>query len=137
MPITTWPIDKRIDVGDKQTATILVVEDDADVCMAVVETLESTGYHVLSARDGPEALAALEKAQGIDLMFSDLVMPHGMSGFELVGEARRLRPNLRILLTSGYAAQSARGAKFPLIKKPYRLADLVRCINEALGGGSA
>lgn len=122
---------------DEPTATILVVEDDADVCMAVVETLELSGYRVLSARDGPEALAALEREQGIDLMFSDLVMPRGMSGFELVDEARRLRPHLRILLTSGYATQPPRGASFPLIKKPYRRADLVRRINEALRGEPA
>ncbi len=120
-----------------QPATILVVEDDADIRDAVVETLQSSGYRVLSARDGPEALSVLHKDPRIDLMFSDVVMPHGISGLELVQEAHRLRPALRIMLTSGYSSQAlAGGVHFPLIKKPYRLSELTRRIGEVLGGGS-
>jgi CheY-like chemotaxis protein len=118
-----------------QPATILVVEDDADIRDAVVETLQSSGYRVLSAHDGPEALAVLDQNPGIDLMFSDVVMPHGISGVELVQEAQRLRPDLRIMLTSGYSSQSLTGGiTFPLIKKPYRLSELTRRIGEALRG---
>jgi CheY-like chemotaxis protein len=121
-----------------QPATILVVEDDADVRDAVIETLLSSGYRVLSARDGPEALATLDKDSSIDLMFSDVLMPHGMSGVELVQEAQRLRPGLRIMLTSGYSSQAlAENPGFPLIKKPYRLSELIRRIREALGGEAA
>jgi CheY-like chemotaxis protein len=122
-------------VGPKPAATILVVEDDPDIRVAVVETLESSGYRVLSAPDGPEALAALDGNPGVDLMFSDVVMPHGLSGLELVRAARRLRPDLRIMLTSGYSNQVLEsGADLPLIKKPYRLSELLRRIGEALGG---
>ena len=125
-------------MGPKPAAVILVVEDDADVCAAVVETLESSGYRVLSARDGPEALTALDEHPCIDLMFSDVMMPHGISGVELMQAAHRLRPDLRILLTSGYSAQAFEGTlEFPLIKKPYRLAELIQRIGDALGGGSA
>lgn len=117
----------------KPAATILVVEDDADVRAAVIETLESSGYRVLSACDGPEALAALDENPGIDLMFSDVVMPHGVSGLELVRAAHQVRPDLRIMLTSGYSSQAFEGQlDFPLIKKPYRLAELIRRIGEAL-----
>ncbi len=124
-------------MGPSPSATILVVEDDADVRAAVVETLESSGYRVLVARDGPEALDALDKHPDVDLMFSDVVMPHGVSGLELVRAARRLRPDLRIMLTSGYSGQALEGGlDFPLVKKPYRLAELIRRIGEALGGGS-
>ncbi len=123
-------------MGDSPAATILVVEDDADIRAAVVETLESNGYRVLSARDGPEALAALDQNPGIDLMFSDVVMPHGVSGLDLVRAAHHLRPNLRIMLTSGYSTQVLDGGlDFPLIKKPYRLAELLRRIGEALVEG--
>jgi CheY-like chemotaxis protein len=125
-------------VGSKRAATILVVEDDADIRAAVVETLESSGYRVLAAHDGPEALAALDQNPGIDLMFSDVVMPHGVSGLELVRAAHHLRPDLQVLLTSGYSAQALEVAPdFPLIKKPYRLSELIRRIAGALGEGSA
>ena len=92
-----------------QPATILVVEDDADIRDAVVETLQSNGYRVLSAHDGVEALSALGKETSIDLMFSDVVMPHGMSGVDLMREAQRLKPSLRIMLTSGYSSQAIDG----------------------------
>ena len=125
-------------MAETRGATILVVEDDADVRIAVVETLELSGYRVLSARDGPEALAMLGEEAGIELMFSDLVMPQGMSGLDLVREARSLRPDLRVILTSGYSPQAVlqEGGPIPLIKKPYRLAELVRRIGEVLTRGS-
>ena len=127
-------------MADNSGATILVVEDDADVRVAVVQVLELSGYRVLIARDGPEALSVLHETPGIDLVFSDLVMPEGMSGVELVREAQRMRPDLKILLTSGYSARAAlgdSGADLPLIKKPYRLAEVVRRVGEILGRGSS
>ena len=125
-------------MGPNPAATILVVEDDPDVCAAVVETLESSGYSVLVAHDAPEALARLDENPGIDLMFSDVVMPHGVSGLELVRAAHRARPDLRIMLTSGYSSQALQGElEFPLIKKPYRLAELIRRIGDALRGDSS
>jgi CheY-like chemotaxis protein len=131
---------RELGLADNNGATILVVEDDADVRIAVVQILELSGYRVLCARDGHEALAALRDNPGIDLVFSDLVMPEGMSGLELVREAQRLRPDLKILLTSGYSARAVpgdSGPDLPLIKKPYRLAEVVRRIGEVLGRGSS
>lgn len=127
-------------MADTSGATILVVEDDADVRIPVVHVLELSGYRVLSARDGLEALSVLGENPDIVLMFSDLVMPQGMSGADLAREAQRLRPDLRIILTSGYSAQvivQDGGRVLPLIKKPYRLAELVRLIGETLGHGSS
>jgi CheY-like chemotaxis protein len=116
-----------------QPSTILVVEDDVDVREAVTETLLSSGYRVLSARDAVEALTRLQDDPSIDLMFSDVVMPHGISGLELVEKALRLRPNLRVMLTSGYSSEAlAADVDFPIIKKPYRLSELIRRIGEAL-----
>jgi len=125
-------------LADTSGATILVVEDDADVRVPVVQVLELSGYQVLSARDGLEALSVLDKNPDIALMFSDLVMPRGMSGVDLAREAQRLRPHLRIMLTSGYPAQvvvEGGESELPLIKKPYRLTELLRRISETLGHG--
>ena len=126
-------------MADTSGATILVVEDDAEVRVPVVQVLELSGYRVLSARDGLEALSVLDKNPDIVLMFSDLVMPQGMNGVDLAREVQRLRPHLRIMLTSGYPAQVVvqdGGLELPLIKKPYRLTELVRRISETLGHGS-
>ena len=79
-------------------ATVLVVEDDLHLLEAAVETLQSLGYKVLTARDGAQALRNLELGESIDVLFTDVVMPNGMNGVELAREARRLRPSLRVLL---------------------------------------
>lgn len=126
-------------MADDSGATILVVEDDADVRIAVVQVLELSGYRVLSARDGPEALCVLDENPGIELVFSDLVMPQGMSGLELVRKAQRTRPDLKILLTSGYSAWAVledSASELPMIKKPYRLAEVVQRVSEVLGRGA-
>jgi CheY-like chemotaxis protein len=115
--------------------TVLVVEDDADVRQSVVAPLASLGYRVLSAADGGEAIGILNETQRIDLLFTDVVMPQGISGVEVAKEAKRLHGDIKVLLTSGYTqdvirAQGANG-NFPLVAKPYRqheLADEVRRI---------
>ena len=118
--------------------TILLVEDDAKVREVAVSLLRELGYRVLEAVDGPSALAVIEGDQAIDLLFSDIVMPGGMNGLELAQQARRRRPDLRVLHTSGYAeAAVARGsgvAADSLIGKPYRKEDLARKVRRALDG---
>src|SRR5262249_40075487 len=114
--------------------TILVVEDDAAVRAVGVSILENLGYRVLQAEDAPAAVAILETSESIDLLFTDLVLPNGMSGQDLLAKARTLRPGLKALFTSGYSAQfiAARGdtdQNVPLLGKPYRkqkLAEAVR-----------
>ena len=121
--------------------TILVVEDEAAVRTVAVTILENLGYRVLQAEDAPMALAMLETSEPIDLLFTDLVLPNGMSGQELLGKARTLRPGLKALFTSGYSAQfiAARGdtdQDVPLLGKPYRkhkLAEAVRNVLDAAG----
>jgi PAS domain S-box-containing protein len=114
--------------------TILVVEDDEFVREVTVEALGSLGYATVVARDGREALDVLNRGEPVDLLFTDYVMPGGLSGAELAREARRLRPDLKVLLTSGYARHAGTdGAahNFPIIAKPYRrleLAETVRAI---------
>jgi CheY-like chemotaxis protein len=109
---------------------VLVVEDDEHVRAISAEMLTSLGYRVHIAGDGREALAILQSGKAVDLLFTDLVMPGGMSGLELARQACRLRPGLAVLLTTGYAPrQSAGSEEFPVIAKPFRLAAL----SEAVG----
>jgi len=120
-------------------ATILVVEDDPDVREMVVGILSDLGYRTLVASNGPEALAILNRDRSVDLLFTDIVMPAGMSGTELARRASSLRPDLKVLLSSGYAREanpshSAR-VEFPFIAKPYRPMALGKKLKEVLSGG--
>ena len=114
---------------------ILVVEDDPDVLDVAVESLRMLGYDVLTAPDGPSALAVLRRDADIEILLSDIVMPHGMNGVELAREAVRLRPDLRVLLASGYpmtALPRDNGAaaldEFPFLSKPYRSSQLAEAL---------
>src|SRR5215813_2025891 len=89
--------------------TILVVEDDELVRPSVESLIESLGYQVLSARNGPDALEILRQDTPIDLLFTDVFMPGGMYGPKLVAEARRLRPQLKILYIYIYIYIGLRG----------------------------
>ncbi|MBV8776755.1 MAG: PAS domain-containing protein [Alphaproteobacteria bacterium] len=112
---------------------VFVVEDDADVRDVSVEILHSLGYRTLVAGDGREALDLLERTGPIDLLFTDLVMPGGISGMALARQARLMRPGLPVLLTTGYAGPEAPEAgEFPLIAKPFRAADLSRAVAQLL-----
>jgi PAS domain S-box-containing protein len=115
-------------------ATILVVEDNADVRQGVLAQLAALGHDVIAAEDAAAALVVLKEERPIDLLFTDVVMP-GMSGIDLATEARKLRPGLKVLFTSGFAeAASQNGAaKRNLLSKPYRIGDLARKLRETLG----
>ena len=83
--------------------TILVVEDDPLVRGQVVAQLGSLGYAIISAEDGPAALALVELGAAFDLLFTDMIMPGGMTGRQLADEVAKRRPSLRVLYTSGYS----------------------------------
>ncbi len=83
--------------------TVLLVEDDPRVRQVSRRRLKELGYAVLEAENGPAALKVLDDGAPIDLLFTDIVMPGGMTGVDLAHEARRRRPGLKILFTSGYA----------------------------------
>lgn len=114
---------------------ILVVDDNDLVRDYAREQLGALGYDVLAVRDAAEAIRLLESGIAVDLVFSDMVMP-GMSGADLAQRVRALRPQLPILLTSGYADTAQRaGARggFPLLCKPYRMRDLADAVARLLG----
>ena len=120
--------------------TILLVEDDAAVRIVAVNILESLGYRVWQAEDGRTAVDILKSSKPIDLLFTDLIMPNGMNGQDLLREARLHRPDLKVLFTSGYSASfiAARGQAdetVPLLGKPYRKQKLAEAIRTVLDGG--
>jgi CheY-like chemotaxis protein len=115
---------------------ILVVEDDPDVLTSVLGAITRLGYGTVAARDGHEALAALGGSEPLDLLFTDIVMPKGMNGIQLARQARELRPNLPVLLTSGYGFHAlSEGADddFPLLQKPYGRRSLAARLRDLIG----
>ena len=121
--------------------TILVVEDDADVRSYSTEALRELGYDVIEAEDGASALALLDApdASRIALLFSDVVLPGGMTGADLASAARSLHPELKVLFTTGYARDvivhgGRLDAGVALITKPFDFADLAARIRAMLDG---
>jgi len=110
------------------SGAILVVDDDEYVRQVSTEMLLGLGYRVSAAGDGHEALALLQRER-FDLLFSDVVMPKGVSGFELARQAQRLCPAIKILLTSGYPlADKPNPEQFRLLAKPFRPAELAAVV---------
>ncbi|KQP73145.1 histidine kinase [Methylobacterium sp. Leaf113] len=121
------------------TETILIVDDRDDVAELARTILRDFGYTTLMAQNGREALEVLDAGGPIDLLFTDLIMPGGMNGIALGREAKRRRPDLKVLLTTGYAEASlertdAGGSEFDLLNKPYRRTDLIRRVRAILDG---
>jgi CheY-like chemotaxis protein len=118
---------------------IRVVDDNEDLLEVTSAMLTTFGYQVHCARNAAEAMQALESDQEFDVLFSDIVMPNGMNGIELAREARRLSKDIKILLTSGYAADVLERHRavdeFPIIDKPFRVKDLARRLRSILHEG--
>lgn len=115
---------------------VLVVEDEEAVLRFVVRVLERAGYTTLTATDGLEALRALSNGGAVDLLLTDVVMPH-RGGPALAADARELQPDLRVLFMSGYSeGEIAREGVIPdgvpLLEKPFSPSELLERIREAL-----
>ncbi len=117
--------------------TVLVVEDEPGVRDVVVSLLRKLGYQVVAASDGQEALERLDEVGGVDLLFTDIVLPGGMTGQDVANEVAKRRPGAKFLFTSGYAAsaigdsgQVAHGTE--LLSKPYPMKALANRIREIL-----
>lgn len=116
---------------------ILLVEDDDLVRAHALRLLQGLGYQVVAASNGPEALARLREGIPCDLLFTDVIMPGGMTGPQLADAARSLRPDLRVLYTSGYTENTIvhHGRVDPginLLRKPYRRPELAAKLRAAL-----
>jgi PAS domain S-box-containing protein len=119
--------------------TVLVVDDRPEVAETARVILEDFGYQVLVSHSPREAITLMEDDGRIDMLFSDLIMPGGMTGVGLARAARERQPKIRILLTTGFAANSLErssvgGSEFEIINKPYRRMELVRRVRQVLDG---
>ena len=128
---------KQTDVPKAQGETVMVVEDDPEVRTLSVALLGSFGYEILEAADGESALKILDSAPRVNLLFTDVVLPGGMSGPQLAVEVRNRFPGIAVLCTSGYTDlanvdRSTLGDDAELLQKPYRKADLARKVRLAL-----
>jgi len=127
------------------TETILIVDDEIDLLQLADQYLTELGYHTLHATSAAQALNILAQDEVIDLLFSDVVMPGGMSGYELALQATQLanvqkKPSLKVLLTSGFTSKTMMHndlARFSahMLSKPYRKDDLAHRIRRVLDGG--
>jgi len=117
---------------------ILVVEDQEAVRAVASGFLHDFGYDIVEAEDGLQAIAKLQEDPDIDLMFSDVVMPGGLNGFDLAQAARGIKPDLKVVHTSGYPKGAMVHQEEPrfregfIIMKPYRREDLQKIIRDAL-----
>jgi CheY-like chemotaxis protein len=119
----------EIDTSERGgSGTVLLVEDNPDVASVSISLLEQLGYTVRRVADAEAALRAIEH-DGVDLVFSDIVMPGKMDGLALAHRLRQIRPGLPILLATGYseAAINVRG-DFPILRKPYEIHELSQAI---------
>lgn len=119
----------------RRKPTILVVDDEEEIRALAAGLLDEFGFAVLTASDGEQALRMLEgDFLRIDLMFSDVMIPGALNGFALAKRARQLRPDLRIVLTSGYIdpqlAEAMSQEFYPILAKPYRARQLLGIIAE-------
>jgi CheY-like chemotaxis protein len=114
--------------------TILVVDDDLDVLDLTVSVLAEFGFRLVGASDPLAALDVIRDQPDIDLLFTDIVMPGAMSGFALARAARKLRPDLPVLYTSGFSEDIVDGVEGEgqLIPKPWRADALHLAVREAL-----
>jgi len=120
---------------------ILVVEDDPMVRTFVINQLTGLGYKTIAASDGSAAMAIVERGEPFDLLFTDVVMPGGLSGRNLADAIAKLRPGMKVLYTSGYTDNAVvhhgrLDEGVLLLTKPYRKPQLAKMVRQALGGGS-
>jgi signal transduction histidine kinase/CheY-like chemotaxis protein len=129
LKVPSEPQDNAVEPREA-TATsgqVLLVEDDDEVAALTEEMINQLGYDTTRVSSAEAALGALADRRAIDIVFSDVMMPGRMNGVELAQEIRRRRPNLAILLTSGYAESASRSAaahRIKIIPKPYRIDQL-------------
>ena len=121
---------------------VLVVDDELDLLEVAVAYLEEMGFTSFEANSGASALDILMKRRDIDLLVTDIVMPGGMNGVELVEKARALRPNLKIIYSSGFPAEALAERSMslvdgPLLHKPYQRSEFTAIVHSVLTNGHA
>lgn len=143
------PVDKGSEAGpsvpmSQNNETVLVVEDAPKLRELTLQRLEGLGYVVLEAEDAETAIGLLEREPQVDLIFSDIVLGPGLSGFELGRWVRANRPGIEVLLTTGYASGATDAGEssnessneFEILHKPYNRLQLAVAVQEALQRGA-
>ncbi len=146
LPVAEVPADfvaaEELDAEARGTETVLVCEDEASIRKLVEAMLSKQGYTVLDTDDAQEAIRrAREHGGAIDLLVTDLVMPH-TSGFDLAKTIREIRPDIKVLYMSGYTDNQVSGSwvldpHMPFLQKPFTAGGLARKVREALGGAQS
>ena len=117
------------------TLSILLAEDEALLRMLAADTLRDSGYEVIETGDGAAALEVLKSGAHVDLLISDIKMPR-MTGYELVEAGLSLRPDLPVLLMTGYSHEpmpkSIAGANIPVLHKPFNFDELPKYVEKAI-----
>jgi CheY-like chemotaxis protein len=147
LPQTDQPIpatrQKQLDDEPEQRIEepilILTVEDDRELLNILQEILQELGYQMVSATNARQALDVLSKKPEIQLVFSDIVMPGGMNGFELAKVIAKQYPSLPVILTSGYTEElidsnDSIARSLPILYKPYQRHALAKILKSALEG---
>lgn len=128
----------NIEAAPVGSETILVVEDNPNVLKTVLRQLKDLGYSTIEADNGRAALEMVRNGLEFDMLLTDVVMPGGMTGYELAGQVGALKPDLKVLFTSGYTELATESSETPrlgrLLSKPYRKQDLGRAIRATLDG---
>jgi len=124
----------------KPRPAVMVVDDETGIRDLMVEWLGDDGYPVHAAANGAAALALLERTPEVKLLVTDIVMPGGLNGFDLASRAKSLRPGLKVIYISAFsmaeAVAQARPASEPMLRKPFRQAQLMSQIHETLCGAA-
>ena len=141
-PATTKEMTESPPAGEKADVrgheTILLVEDEASLRQAVAQSLRLLGYRLIEATNGREAIQRWqEHGQEVDLLFSDMVMPEGLTGLDLAERLKGEKPGLKVLLSSGYNAEFAgqgrpAAAGITYLQKPYQVEVLSRTVRDCL-----
>lgn len=122
-------------IADGGGRAVLLVEDEPDLLETAEAMLHHLGYAVIRAADGPSALREIESGRVVDALVTDLMMPGGLDGVGLAQAARRLRPDLPVVIASGYVdARAAQTAlpNVPVVRKPYSIEELSAALRVAL-----
>jgi two-component system, NtrC family, sensor kinase len=123
-----------VEPGDElDEGRILLVEDNRDVAQVTETMLTTAGYTVVLAHGPQAALDIIESSAPFDAVLSDIVMEGGISGFELAERLRERRPDMPVLLMTGYSEALATGASrgLPVLSKPFRQAEVVAALRAA------
>jgi two-component system cell cycle sensor histidine kinase/response regulator CckA len=124
------------DLDDKRKPCILVAEDEPGLLRLFSEALMQEGFEVVAAENGESALSAARNHEGpIDLLITDVEMPK-LDGFDLQERLRRERPDVRLLVISGTLDPNIGGTDFPLLRKPFLMAELADKVRQILGQSS-